>query len=67
MEKENQTAIPCCPELIKDDHFDIIDFSRVLTYTLRLQLMAAGAGHAKQYFFSKKYAANFFGLARRSV
>jgi hypothetical protein len=32
MEKENQTAIPCCPELIKDDHCDIINFSRVLTY-----------------------------------
>jgi hypothetical protein len=32
MEKEHQTTIPCCPELIKDDHCDIINFSRVLTY-----------------------------------
>jgi hypothetical protein len=28
---QHQT-IPCCPELIKDDHCDIINFSRVLTY-----------------------------------
>lgn len=32
MENENASAIPCCPELIKDDHCDIINFSRVLTY-----------------------------------
>jgi hypothetical protein len=32
MEHENSSAIPCCPELIKDDHCDIINFSRVLTY-----------------------------------
>lgn len=32
MKKEEQAAIPCCPELIKDDHCDIINFSRVLTY-----------------------------------
>ena len=25
-------AIPCCPDLIKDDHCDIVNFSRVLTY-----------------------------------
>lgn len=32
MEHENVAAIPCCPQLIKDDHCDIINFSRVLTY-----------------------------------
>ena len=32
MEHDNQSIIPCCPELIKDDHCDIINFSRVLTY-----------------------------------
>ena len=32
MENENSSAIPCCPQLIKDDHCDIINFSRVLTY-----------------------------------
>ncbi len=32
MENENASAIPCCPELIKDDHCDTINFSRVLTY-----------------------------------
>ncbi|MEO6734587.1 MAG: hypothetical protein ABIN01_25425 [Ferruginibacter sp.] len=32
MEHENETTIPCCPELIKDDHCDVINFSRVLTY-----------------------------------
>lgn len=32
MEHENSSAIPCCPQLIKDDHCDIINFSRVLTY-----------------------------------
>lgn len=26
------TGIPCCPDLLKDDHCDIINFSRVLTY-----------------------------------
>ncbi|MBC7935788.1 MAG: hypothetical protein H7Y86_10600 [Rhizobacter sp.] len=29
---ENEAGIPCCPTLIKDDHCDIINFSRVLTY-----------------------------------
>lgn len=29
---ENEASIPCCPTLIKDDHCDIINFSRVLTY-----------------------------------
>lgn len=29
---ENPSFIPCCPELIKDDHCDIVKFSRVLTY-----------------------------------
>lgn len=32
MDNANPSAIPCCPELIKDDHCDIINFSRVLTY-----------------------------------
>jgi hypothetical protein len=26
------SGIPCCPELIKDDHCDVINFSRILTY-----------------------------------
>src|SRR5258708_13041513 len=26
------TAIPCCPDLIPDDHCDVVNFSRVLTY-----------------------------------
>lgn len=26
------TSIPCCPQLLNDDHCDIINFSRVLTY-----------------------------------
>jgi hypothetical protein len=30
--KENEASIPCCPTLIKDDHCDIINFSRVLSY-----------------------------------
>ncbi len=29
---ENGASIPCCPTLIKDDHCDVINFSRVLTY-----------------------------------
>ena len=28
----NGTVLPCCPDLIKDDHCDVINFSRVLTY-----------------------------------
>ena len=32
MKTEQQSAIPCCPDLIKDDHCDVINFSRVLTY-----------------------------------
>ena len=36
MEHDNQSSIPCCPELIKDDHCDIINFSRVLTYPTAL-------------------------------
>jgi hypothetical protein len=33
MPNENDAAaIPCCPDLIKDDHCDVINFSRVLTY-----------------------------------
>jgi hypothetical protein len=32
MANEQSSAIPCCPELIKDDHCDIINFSRVLTF-----------------------------------
>jgi hypothetical protein len=32
MATEHQPTIPCCPELIKDDHCDIFNFSRVLTY-----------------------------------
>ena len=32
MKTEHQSAIPCCPDLIKDDHCDVIDFSRVLIY-----------------------------------
>jgi hypothetical protein len=32
MKTEHSSAIPCCPDLIKDDHCDVINFSRVLTY-----------------------------------
>ncbi|MEP7110101.1 MAG: hypothetical protein ABI760_19050 [Ferruginibacter sp.] len=32
MANENDATIPCCPELVKDDHCDLINFSRVLTY-----------------------------------
>ncbi|HLP37858.1 hypothetical protein [Lacibacter sp.] len=27
-----KSLVPCCPELIKDDHCDVINFSRVLNY-----------------------------------
>lgn len=30
--KPQEAMIPCCPELIKDDHCDVISFSRVLNY-----------------------------------
>jgi hypothetical protein len=30
--KPQDTVIPCCPELIKDNHCDVVNFSRVLTY-----------------------------------
>lgn len=36
MAKETESAIPCCPNLIKDDHCDVINFSRVLTYPTAL-------------------------------
>ena len=29
---DGQVVVPCCPDLIKDDHCDIINFSRVLTF-----------------------------------
>ena len=33
MANENDaTILPCCPDLIKDDHCDVINFSRSLTY-----------------------------------
>jgi hypothetical protein len=32
MANENDAAIPCCPDLVKDDHCDVINFSRILTY-----------------------------------
>lgn len=33
MANENDsTILPCCPDLMKDDHCDVINFSRVLTY-----------------------------------
>jgi hypothetical protein len=33
MANENDAVIPtCCPDLIKDDHCDVINFSRLLTY-----------------------------------
>ena len=32
MANDNDAAIPCCPDLIKDDHCDTINFSRVLIY-----------------------------------
>jgi hypothetical protein len=36
MATKNESAIPCCPQLIKDDHCDVINFSRVLTYPVDL-------------------------------
>ncbi len=36
MKNELSSVVPCCPELIKDDHCDIINFSRVLTYPTQL-------------------------------
>ncbi len=32
MANQHDYSIPCCPELIKDDHCDVINFSRVLTF-----------------------------------
>ncbi|MEP6749122.1 MAG: hypothetical protein ABJB86_15420 [Bacteroidota bacterium] len=29
---DNGVVIPCCPDLMNDDHCDVINFSRVLTY-----------------------------------
>ncbi|MEO9020703.1 MAG: hypothetical protein ABI237_14110 [Ginsengibacter sp.] len=31
-QKSQELLIPCCPELIKDNHCDVVNFSRVLTY-----------------------------------
>lgn len=30
--KNDATLLPCCPDLTKDDHCDVINFSRVLTF-----------------------------------
>lgn len=32
MDEKHSITIPCCPELIEDNHCDMINFSRVLTY-----------------------------------
>jgi hypothetical protein len=32
MANEHASTIPCCPDLIKDDHCDVISFSRILTF-----------------------------------
>jgi len=40
-QNENVPAIPCCPELIRDNHCDVINFSRVLNYPVAVD--AAGA------------------------
>lgn len=32
----HESSIPCCLELIKDDHCDVVNFSRVLTYPTSL-------------------------------
>lgn len=34
---EHQSTIPCCPELIEDNHCDIFNFSRVLTYPTNVE------------------------------
>ena len=31
-----ESGLPCCPELLKDDHCDVINFSRVLNYPTTL-------------------------------
>ncbi len=36
MDGKHPAAIPCCPQLIEDNHCDIINFSRVLTYPTRV-------------------------------
>lgn len=37
MKTENQSTLSCCPDLIKDDHCDVINFSRALTYPTVLE------------------------------
>jgi hypothetical protein len=32
MATQHESAVPCCPQLIKDDHCDVIKFTRVLNY-----------------------------------
>ncbi|MBX9785100.1 MAG: hypothetical protein K2X48_17575 [Chitinophagaceae bacterium] len=32
MANEKESTVPCCPEPVKDDHCDVIHFSRVLTF-----------------------------------
>lgn len=35
--EEHKSTIPCCPELIEDNHCDTINFSRVLTYPTNVE------------------------------
>lgn len=32
------TGIPCCPELLKDDHCDVFNFKRILTYPVTVNV-----------------------------
>jgi len=32
------TGIPCCPELLKDDHCDVFNFKRILNYPITVQV-----------------------------
>lgn len=34
---EHQSKIPCCPDLIEDNHCDIFNFTRVLTYPTNIE------------------------------
>lgn len=44
------TGIPCCPELLKDDHCDVFNFKRILNYPVTVNVQVIGYAFAVQYY-----------------
>jgi hypothetical protein len=59
---QDGTSIPCCPELLKDDHCDVFNFKRILNYPITVNVQGRQVQYDAEVILHFKFTRCTLGL-----